>query len=156
MAMTRTLWSISALAVEFDLDRRTVAKRINHIKHASKDGEPRQWFLADVVGVLTNQPPAEQRHSFPDMIAERLRGWEEIHSKPQVEVPLSVFAEYTGKDPKIVLNQLRAGMPYKTEGDWATGEGFTIATAPALDWSILMARPIQSSGNSDLARELGF
>lgn len=158
MAMTRTLWSISALAVEFDIDRRTVAKRINHIRHASKAGEAKQWLLADVVGALTNQPPDDQqdKHPFVDKLADRLAGWEEICSKPRYEVPLALFAKMIGQEPQIVLNQLRAGMPCTAEGNWSTGEGFTIATAPALDWLILVAGPVDRSGRVDLARELGL
>ena len=66
MAMTAQLWSISALAVEFNLDRRTAAKRIESIAPAGElNGKP-AWRLRDVAGVLTSdkspappRPPAE-------------------------------------------------------------------------------------------------
>lgn len=153
MAMAKTLWSISALSVEFGMDRRTVARKIEHIKSASKNGEPKQWFLADVVGALTNQPPAEQQHrgDFSDLIIDRL---EATHERPQREMTLPEFALLIGEDEQTILARLRAGMPFRTEGDWSTGEGFLITPAHAIDWGLLVAGEI--SDRADLARELGL
>lgn len=76
MAMTAKLWSISALATEFDLDRRTVAKRINGIAPAGDlSGKP-AWRLADVAGPLTGRgdaPPAKPAPPTPPGF-ERLAG----------------------------------------------------------------------------------
>jgi hypothetical protein len=53
MSMTRKLWSLSALAVEFEMDRRAVARRIDGIAAAGEiEGKP-AWHLADVAPLLT-------------------------------------------------------------------------------------------------------
>lgn len=52
MSMTRKLWSLSALATEFGLDRRAVARRIDGINPAGEiQGNP-AWHLADVAPAL--------------------------------------------------------------------------------------------------------
>jgi hypothetical protein len=53
MTMTAKLWSINALATEFDLDRRTVARRIKGIAPAGDMAGKPAWRLADVAGALT-------------------------------------------------------------------------------------------------------
>ena len=58
MTMTAKLWSINAHATEFDLDRRTVAKRIKGIAPAGElSGKP-AWRLADVAGPLMGRGDA--------------------------------------------------------------------------------------------------
>lgn len=52
MTMTAKLWSINALATEFDLDRRTVARRIKGIAPAGELAGKPAWRLADVAGAL--------------------------------------------------------------------------------------------------------
>lgn len=52
MTMTAKLWSINALATEFDLDRRTVARRIKGIAPAGDMAGNPAWRLADVAGAL--------------------------------------------------------------------------------------------------------
>lgn len=54
MSMTRKLWSLSALAVEFDMDRRAVARRINGIAPAGEIKGKSAWHLADVAPMLTD------------------------------------------------------------------------------------------------------
>ncbi|OAN73273.1 hypothetical protein A8B83_00490 [Rhodobacteraceae bacterium EhC02] len=54
MSMTRKLWSLSALSVEFEMDRRAVARRIDGIAAAGEiKGKP-AWHLADVAPLLTD------------------------------------------------------------------------------------------------------
>jgi hypothetical protein len=74
MAMTKTLWTINALATEFDLDRRVVAKRIGHIRTASRVGEAKRWHLIDVLSVLTDRPPGERQDTYAisNVIGKRL------------------------------------------------------------------------------------
>jgi hypothetical protein len=52
MAMTAGLWSISALAVEFGLDRRTVAARMRDVAPAGRIGAHAAWRLRDVAPIL--------------------------------------------------------------------------------------------------------
>jgi hypothetical protein len=54
MAMTRSQgWSISALATEFGLDRRTVAKRIEGIAPSGTVSGAQVWALVDVSAALS-------------------------------------------------------------------------------------------------------
>lgn len=54
MSMTRKLWSLSALAVEFEIDRRAVARRIDGIAPAGEiKGKP-AWRLVDVAPALAH------------------------------------------------------------------------------------------------------
>lgn len=59
MAMQPTLWSINALATEFGLDRRTVAKRLADVPPAGERAGHPVWRLADALPALTGQdvPP---------------------------------------------------------------------------------------------------
>lgn len=52
MAMTPSTWSISKLAVEFRLDRRTVARRLDGIAPAGTERGADVWRLADVAPAL--------------------------------------------------------------------------------------------------------
>lgn len=52
MAMTPKGWSISALAVEFRMDRRTVAGKIADIEPVSETGSAKLYRLADVAEAL--------------------------------------------------------------------------------------------------------
>jgi hypothetical protein len=53
MAMSRQSWSISALSVEFQIDRRTVGKRLENVLpyDLAPDGSPR-WRLSDAAPAL--------------------------------------------------------------------------------------------------------
>jgi len=51
--MMAKLWSINALSIEFDLDRRTVARRIRGIPPGGDMAGKPAWHLADVAAALT-------------------------------------------------------------------------------------------------------
>src|SRR5215213_4575687 len=58
MAMTARLWSISALAVELGMDRRTVAKRLGRLPPDGRlNGSP-AWRLATALEALGPTRPA--------------------------------------------------------------------------------------------------
>lgn len=50
--MTPKLWSISGLAVEFGLDRRTVASRLANVHPAQGEGRSARYRLADAAGAV--------------------------------------------------------------------------------------------------------
>ena len=52
MSMTPKTWTISALAVEFRLDRRTVARRLDGIRPTGTDKGADVWRLVDVAAAL--------------------------------------------------------------------------------------------------------
>ena len=53
MPMQRQLWSVNALAVELDIDRRTVAKRLDGVPPAGKRGGHPVWRLSDALAALS-------------------------------------------------------------------------------------------------------
>jgi hypothetical protein len=69
MAMQRNLWSINGLAAELDIDRRTLAKRLEGLPPATvkKLGNrtEKRWHLADVLEHFKNPRRAE-----PDPVEE--------------------------------------------------------------------------------------
>jgi hypothetical protein len=60
--MSSKLWSVNALAIEFNLDRRTVARRIAGIPPAGAIAGHPAWRLSDVAGDLTRRtvPPSSK------------------------------------------------------------------------------------------------
>jgi hypothetical protein len=155
--MIPTLFTINALATEFGLDRRTVANRLKNIPHARTEGGSKLWYLTDVVSALSpNQSHLQHESPLLADFRDRLDHFEEIHCRPQIEMTLDEFAEVIGKEPETVLQQLRAGMPFRTEGDWHTGEGFTVTPAHSHDWLVFMAVLTRISGSVEFASELGL
>ena len=55
MAMQKNLWSISALAVEFGLDRRTVAQRLMSIEPTETKGRAKRYVLHDAAKAIIGQ-----------------------------------------------------------------------------------------------------
>ncbi|MDX6748797.1 hypothetical protein SH611_03150 [Geminicoccaceae bacterium 1502E] len=62
MAMTPNDYSVSALSVEFGLDRRTVANRLAKVPPCRVQGRTKYWRLADV---LTQLAPEAVRRTLP-------------------------------------------------------------------------------------------
>ena len=61
MAMTARLWSISALAVELGMDRRTVGKRLARVPPDGRlNGSP-AWRLATALEALCPDPVSAAR-----------------------------------------------------------------------------------------------
>lgn len=52
MAMTAKSWSVSGLAVELKVDRRTVAAALAGVEPADEDGRGKRYFMADAVHAL--------------------------------------------------------------------------------------------------------
>lgn len=57
MAMRPRFYTISALAVELNLDRRTVAAKLRHVEPTGKVNGHAAWRLADVLPVLNGREP---------------------------------------------------------------------------------------------------
>ncbi len=60
MSMTKKHWSVSALAVEFGIDRRTVAKRVEGIAPAGEERGSPVWRLADVAAAVMGVIEADE------------------------------------------------------------------------------------------------
>ena len=93
MAMTKTLFSISALAVELGRDRRTIATALSGVPgDGTKQGHP-AWFITTALQALERHEERDRRFvgtgsygrspSYePDRVlnhfAQRVRGWREL------------------------------------------------------------------------------
>ena len=55
MAMSQNLWSVSALSVEFGLDRRTVGQRLNNVEPAQVKGKVKKYKLQDAAKAILGQ-----------------------------------------------------------------------------------------------------
>lgn len=55
--MVARLWSVSALAVELGLDRRTIAARLAEVAPAARAGRGPRYRLADVIPAIYGAPP---------------------------------------------------------------------------------------------------
>lgn len=55
MSMTQNLWTVSSLAVEFNLDRRTVAQRLKVIEPIEVKGRVKKYKLDDAAKAIIGQ-----------------------------------------------------------------------------------------------------
>jgi hypothetical protein len=140
MSMTKRLWSISALAVELNRDRRTIAAALRDVPADGMIGTDKAWHLDTAVAALegrSSRPaPHAPRESPLSNWVYRLKGWREIYvERPPRQV---LTFEETCADWKVdrdtLLTWLRAGLPYVQEGDFETGEGFTFRSTHVFDW----------------------
>jgi len=163
MGMTKKLWSINALATEFGMDRRTVAKRIEDIPYDGKDRGKPQWYIASVMWALAPDPPrgksASKSNIMADVIADRLNHWREISTPQAAEagrMSLDEFAPNAALSKEAALACIRAGMPYRVPGDFETGEGFEVQFHQAAEWTIFVKSWLSRTGRNDLIRQLGI
>lgn len=123
MSMTRKLWSLSGLAVEFGMDRRSVARRIDGIAAAGEiKGKP-AWRLADVAPALANGTGKKQKE--PIAVAP---GFERLAGLPALD-QIATFAllEMTYRTPaQAAVLSIGAG------ADCATAYGLRKALILAL------------------------
>lgn len=134
MAMTRQLYSISALATELNRDRRTVAKALDTvIADGTVAGGHRAWFLKTALQALKEVPKEPGQGPLFAYLA-RLEDWREIHTGELEAWSIEDLASVLGKPVSAVLTWLRAGCPYLEAGDFETGAGFMLHPAWVIDW----------------------
>jgi len=77
-----------------------------------------------------------------DGLLDRLDGdsWRKIHKNPVDTADLCTVDQLSGlAEHSEIMRWLRMGMPYHTEGDWETGDGFLINFAWLWDWTGLVS-----------------
>ena len=167
MAMTPKSWSINALATEFRLDRRTVARRLSQAGVApagNKAGAP-TFRLSDAARALlagSQGEPAKGGRTCrlqlePATVLERLQipvpylvPW----SHPDV-IPLDEYERSLGLDPKCgeILDWLSFGFPIVPP---APGEKLARVSRPHADlWRALFGLVIGLTGGNPDALHLG-
>jgi hypothetical protein len=154
MAMTRQLWSLSALSVELGKDRRTVAAVLGRVPaDGTIPGGHRGWFLSTALEAFNS--PAKVRGGGPlDHFAIRLDEWREVHACEPLHLPLDEAAAVFGIERETLVTWLRAGLPYGEVGDFETGDGFILNTAWLVDWMILFQCLARASGDTPSVRKL--
>ena len=155
MAMTPQLFSISGLAVELNVDRRTIAAKLRNIKPDGllPRGSP-GWRLTTALRALKGSALAAAQSEAADPIAcfleDRLARPSIVTKSDRILASVPKAAEMFGIADKRVLLWLGAGAPYVTAGDWTTGTGFVIDLSHVVGWLILMAAHLIHIGRSDL------
>jgi len=91
MATKPQLWSISGLARELGLDRRTVAKRLEDVTPAAGIGRSARFRLADAAGAIWGlagggRPPADGTEDPLDLTEQRARLAKAQADKTELEV----------------------------------------------------------------------
>lgn len=163
MSMTKRLWSLSALAVELGHDRRTVAAALSTVPADGIVKGNKAWFLPTALRVLnagrgSHAPVERTRDLYVETFVLRAREWRTIHKETGSSgLRLSIddaAAMYAAGDRQPVLTWLQAGLPFDTEGDWETGEGFILVAHWVTDWVVGLSRQCTLVGDNEAAHEL--
>ena len=149
MAMTPTLYTISALSTELGRDRRTIADALRHHRPDGKVGGYDGWYLTTALGALGNKrssgDPEVNRSALAEIMLDRLKM--KLSRKSDMQFTVDQFARMVGKERETVLIWMRVGMPYAAQGNWKTGEGFSIRLPHALEWLALVGAHLDDSGD---------
>jgi hypothetical protein len=156
--MTPQLFSISGLAVELGVDRRTIAAKLRNVRpDGDLPGGSPGWRLTTALRALHGTALAATRSEVPDPIASFL---EDRLADPslvtggRMRMSLAEAAGMLGEDDKTALHWLRAGAPFVSEGNWSTGTGFVIDLSHVVGWLILVAAHLAHIGRDDLHERL--
>jgi hypothetical protein len=161
MAMLRKLWSLNALGIELNMDRRTIARIMDGVRPDGKLQGHAAWYLTTALTACADdeQPEVQRRdgESILSHFAGRLSDWREIHTGDRTTVfSIEEIARMTGEEPETLLTWLRAGMPYAVQGDWETGDGFGLTFAWVFDWKATLSCLARFSGDRTNAAKLGL
>jgi hypothetical protein len=63
--------------------------------------------------------------------------------KSDLQFTVDQFAKMLGTERETILIWLRVGMPYVSQGNWRTGEGFSIRLHHAIEWLGLAAGHVE-------------
>ncbi|MER9840149.1 hypothetical protein NKJ59_02665 [Mesorhizobium australicum] len=157
--MTRSLYSISALAVELNRDRRTIASALDRVTaDGTVTGGHRAWYLQTALKALKAEPPRpfDSADGPLGVILSRLTEWREIYSGEPQNLDLSIedMAAVTGKPASAILTWLRAGCPYVERGNFETGAGFVLRAAWLIDWFCATSFMARKTGDAASAAKL--
>ena len=124
MSMTPQTWSLSALAVELNLDRRTLAKRLARVPPAEVRGRAKRWRLREVLRALERpedrrKARSRDRLDVRDVLDDFTLSVEEMVPWNHTDVvSLPEYEERIGLDG---ATQQRAG-----RGAWANAADFVV------------------------------
>jgi hypothetical protein len=161
MAMMKKLWSLSGLAVELGMDRRTVGRVM---ATASSDGAIQghpAWHMTSALRALADDGQASASQHIGNgplaHFAERLDTWREIYGnddRDDMACPIGEAAAMFGEEPETLLCWLRCGMPFVKAGSWETGDGFLLSPPWVFDWKMSLVCLAKFSGDPISAQKL--
>jgi hypothetical protein len=155
--MTRTLFSISALAVELGRDRRTIAQALDSVSPDGKiAGGHKGWHLQTVLRALDDEPKtaADPMVGPLGSYLDRVENWRETTGAERPAMDIEEVAAILEKPVATLLIWLRAGCPFHTAGDFETGAGFVLDPARVIDWYVATSTLPRLAGNVEAARRL--
>lgn len=160
MAMQKQLWSLNALAVELNRDRRTVARALDNVPADGLLLGNRAWHLQTALKALGIGDPAPSavrgNGGLVENIRHRLSAWRSIYADPPPAMPIAAVSEILGVPVATLLIWLRAGCPYLAPaGCWKTGAGFMLHFAWVVEWRASIGGMVERT-DVDLARQLGL
>jgi hypothetical protein len=158
MAMIARLLTLNGLSVETGIDRRMVATRLHGTKPDGRISGRDAWYLRTFIdaGGLGERSSASggERHPLLESAIERLDSWREIYAEPAPEFPIDEVARLLGVEPEAILTWLRCGAPHVLEGDFQTGQGFTLRVAQIIDWFLALRFICHVADDDDAKRRL--
>lgn len=155
------LYTVNRLAEAFDVDRRTVRKRLQRagVKPAEVDGRERRFDLAQAAPALVEPQPAASPPRTSDTLAadllealalpqELLLPWDH-----EEVVPLDTYREELGLKPRDFAELVLYGLPILPP---AEGEKVARVSRPHAErWRTLFAGHIEQLGGDGQAVALG-
>lgn len=160
MAMTKQLWSINGLATELGMDRRTVARRLAGVPADGRLHGKAAWLMTTALAAINDKGKAHssRRHPMTEHFRSRIEDWEELRlgGEDPIEWDITQTCERFDIPREQMLDWLRAGMAYRKQGDWRTGEGFTLHPHQVLDWQIFMRAVSFAANDPGFLREIGM
>jgi hypothetical protein len=153
--MLPQLFSVSGLAVELGLDRRTVAAKLRNLRPDGilPGGFP-AWRLTTALPAMNGPRWTSNRSEVFDPIADllenRMANPEIVTEGDRMLLTVSEAAQMLETDCETVLLWLRTGAPYATVGDWRDGSGFVVDLSWLVNWLLLVGAHLTLMGNRDL------
>jgi hypothetical protein len=141
-------------------DRRTVAKALSSVPKDGHISGEKAWHLTTALrAILEPRPGGAQRFTEHNDIVARLEDRLEHPPILHSEIPTLSVGEYAGltrQSASNVLKMLKAGMPFVEEGDWRTGEGFTLRLHWAMEWEVYLTGCVFNMGRQDILARFGL
>jgi hypothetical protein len=158
MAMLPQLFSLSGLAVELGLDRRTVAAKLRDVRpDGILPGGTSGWRLNTALRALDASRFASSRSGefdpIADLLENRMANPEIVTEGDRMLLTVSEAAQMLETDCETVLLWLRTGAPYSRVGDWRNGSGFVVDLSWLVNWLLLVGAHL-ALGNRDLQEAL--
>ena len=123
MAMTPRGWTINALATELERDRRTIAKKLAHVRPVEVRGRNKYYRLRDVLDALEDESP---RPAAPSPI-DQVELFEMHLEGPPVTRTWAEIRDMLEIDDAELGRWVRYGCPFVDAGSLECSTGWTFS-----------------------------